>query len=47
MAIVMVKGDTAAAPGYVRCPFQTEPDFGVTSVNYDVVELLTRAGDPS
>jgi hypothetical protein len=32
---------------YVRQPFQREPDFGVTSVNYDMAELLTRAGEPS
>ena len=29
---------------YVRQPFQREPDFGVTSVNYDFSELLARAG---
>jgi hypothetical protein len=32
---------------YVRRPFQREPDFGVTSVNYDFAELLTRAASPS
>ena len=32
---------------YVRQPFQREPDFGVTSVNYDFAELLARAGKPS
>jgi superfamily II DNA or RNA helicase len=31
---------------YVRRPFQREPDFGVTSVNYDFGELLTRAEGP-
>jgi hypothetical protein len=28
---------------YLRRPFQREPDFGVTSVNYDLGELLARA----
>ncbi|GIX22529.1 MAG: hypothetical protein KatS3mg121_1312 [Gammaproteobacteria bacterium] len=28
---------------YVRQPFRREPDFGVTSVNYDLAELLVRA----
>lgn len=28
---------------YLRQPFQREPDFGVTSVNYDFAELLARA----
>jgi len=31
---------------YVRKPFQREPDFGVTSVNYDLSELITRGEDP-
>jgi len=32
---------------YMRQPFQREPDFGVTSVNYDFAELLARAEAPS
>ena len=32
---------------YVRRPFQREPDFGVTSINYDFAELLTRAERPA
>ena len=32
---------------YVRNPFNREPDFGVTSVNYDFAGLLARAGEPS
>jgi len=32
---------------YLRQPFRREPDFGVTSVNYDFSELLIRAGEPS
>ena len=32
---------------YVRNPFKREPDFGVTSVNYDLPELLARAEVPS
>ena len=32
---------------YVREPFRREPDFGVTSVNYDYAELLARAQAPS
>jgi hypothetical protein len=31
---------------YVRTPFRREPDFGVTSVNYDFAELLARAEEP-
>ena len=32
---------------YLRQPFNREPDFGVTSVNYDFAELLDRASQPS
>ncbi len=46
LAVVLVDGD-AAMPRYVRCPFQREPDFGVTSVNYDLEDLLARSGGPS
>jgi superfamily II DNA or RNA helicase len=31
---------------YLRQPFNREPDFGVTSVNYDFAELLARAEAP-
>lgn len=32
---------------YVRQPFKREPDFGVTSVNYDFSELLSKAEEPA
>jgi superfamily II DNA or RNA helicase len=32
---------------YLRRPFRREPDFGVTSVNYDFAGLLARADKPS
>jgi hypothetical protein len=47
VAIVLVSGDDAREPNYIRRPFRKEPDFGVTSVNYDVRELLVRGGPPS
>jgi hypothetical protein len=31
---------------YVRRPFQREPDFGVTSVNYDMADLIARGENP-
>jgi hypothetical protein len=40
-------GDDSRRVHYVRKPFQREPDFGVTSVNYDFAELLARASTPS
>ena len=47
LAIVEVDGETAKEPCYIRKPFQKEPDFGVTSVNYNLSELLDRAEAPS
>ena len=49
LAIVEFEGDPYNGDyqvHYVRTPFQREPDFGVTSVNYDFAELLARAEAP-
>jgi superfamily II DNA or RNA helicase len=46
LALVEIDGDRAT-PRYVRRPFQREPDFGVTSVNYDFNGLLERSSAPS
>jgi hypothetical protein len=32
---------------YVRRPFQREPDFAATSVNYDLAELLSQSAPPA
>jgi hypothetical protein len=47
LAIVEFLPDEAHRVHYVRRPFQREPDFGVTSVNYGFAELLARAEQPS
>ena len=46
LAIVEFLDDTSHRVHYLRQPFQREPDFGVTSVNYDFADLLTRAEAP-
>jgi len=46
LAIVQVNGDNQATH-YIRRPFSNEPDFGVTSVNYKLAELLARAEKPN
>ncbi|MDD3553579.1 MAG: helicase-related protein [Deltaproteobacteria bacterium] len=46
LAIVQVEGEQAADITYVREPFGREPDFGVTSVNYRLSELLSKGGQP-
>ena len=47
LAIVEYQSADTHRAHYLRQPFMREPDFGVTSVNYDFNELLTRAGNPS
>jgi len=44
--VEFLPGDTHRVR-YLRRPFQREPDFGVTSVNYSFAELLARAEEPS
>jgi hypothetical protein len=48
VTVDLAAGQTGAAaePGYVRQPFQREPDFAVTSVNYVLADLLSRATTP-
>lgn len=45
LAIVEIDGE-ATTPRYICQPFQREPDFGVTSVNYNLAELLARGEEP-
>ena len=47
LAIVEFLDDGAHRVHYTRRPFQREPDFGVTSVNYNFAELLARAETPA
>ena len=46
LAIVEFIDDDTHRVHYVRRPFQKDPDFGVTSVNYNLSELLERAEVP-
>jgi hypothetical protein len=44
LAIVLVGEDDAVdGPYYVRNPFDKEPGWGVSSVNYDLARLLARS----
>lgn len=45
LAIVLVEGDKAQGPYYIRQPFTKEPDLGVASINYDLADLLARSTD--
>ena len=42
LAVVVVDGDDAITTYYVQRPFMREPDFGATSVNYDLETLLQK-----
>jgi hypothetical protein len=44
---VEVEDGEAQEARYVHEPFSKEPDFGVTSVNYDLKELLEQGNLPS
>jgi hypothetical protein len=46
LAMVEFHDDETHRVCYLRRPFQREPDFGVTSVNYDFAELLAKAEAP-
>ncbi len=47
LALVEFAGDNRHRVRYLRQPFQREPDFGVTSVNYDFADLLARSEEPA
>jgi len=47
LAIVEFTGDNTHRVHHLRQPFAREPDFGVTSVNYDFSELIARAEQPN
>ncbi len=47
LAIVEYKNAEKHRAHYLRRPFTREPDFGVTSVNYNFDELLARAEPPA
>jgi hypothetical protein len=47
LAIVEFLDDSAHRVHYVRQPFKREPDFGVTSVNYNFSDLIGRASVPA
>lgn len=46
LAIVIVDGDNHEGPHYIRNPFNSEPDFGVASINYDLNDLLSKSLEP-
>jgi hypothetical protein len=47
LAIVEVENGQAKSPRYVSRPFTHEPDFAVTSINYDLRGLLSDSLSPA
>jgi hypothetical protein len=48
LALGLIDGDSESVDiRYVRRPFTREPDFGVTSANYELAELLARSQEPA
>jgi len=47
LAIVEFRDGDEAQVHYVRSPFRREPDFGVTTVNYGLRDMLQRAERPN
>ena len=47
LAIVEFHDATRHGVHYLRQPFRSEPDFGATSVNYDLADLILRASAPN
>jgi superfamily II DNA or RNA helicase len=47
VAIVSVGKEGAKWPRYLRHYFKQEPEFGVTSINYDLKDLLACSKEPS
>ena len=43
LAIVLIDGDVSEKPCYIRSPFKQEPEFGITSVNYEISALVELA----
>ena len=46
LAIVIVENEAAKEIRYIKEPFEKDLDFGVTSVNYSLKELLDRSEKP-
>ena len=41
-----IDGEEVAKSTYIREPFGQEPDFGVSSLNYKLAELLSKGEQP-
>ncbi len=47
LAVVLVDENDATTTHYIQKPFKREPDFGATSINYDLAQLLQKSFAPA
>lgn len=48
LAIALIDGESEAVElRHVRRPFTREPEFGATSVNYELAALLAQSEEPA
>ena len=47
LAVVLIDGENAMEPVYIRKPFDKEPDFNAHSVNYKLRKLISKGSPPS
>jgi hypothetical protein len=47
LAIVLIDEEETKGPYYIRKPFDQEPGFGVTSINFELNTLLSKANQPN
>lgn len=47
LAVVLVEENDATTTHYIHKPFTREPDFGATSINYDLAQLLQKSFAPA
>ena len=40
LALVIIDGESHEGPYYIRKPFNQEPDWAVTSINFDIYNLM-------
>ena len=46
LALVIVDGDKAEGPFYIRNIWENELNFGVANENYEIADLMTKAEEP-
>jgi len=43
LALVIIDGESYEGPYYIRKPFTQEPEWAVTSINFDIYNLIEKS----